>query len=407
MRTREGKKRAGNAKGKARSKSEPNGWVAPFPKPANPAQRYDPDHPWLAIVNARGPQGLWKHEKIGPSWQPWCPDLFNPETKSKKNRWWQRQSPACQLFTFALWRFAAVHSVTGIIWGESESLRRQMKMSDGKIMGDRQQFAAFLEAHAQAGFICYLSDAEKEAAERLIFAKQHKGTETETETETEQKTGENSTASVPGSGVVVYESNNPSSRQATGQESESTAQHEGRATAAGSAAAPGQEPEPINPKEPQAGAASPEAPAGPRIDGRPQLAQGSGKGIPAQPAGRQGGGRQHEGEVKPVADCMPALHWQHPPSVAYGCGIYNILFKPAFVHPENVADAGDDVTSEVGNWAKAFYLHDCLHSEEAIKWVEAKAKHVAKYQKNRAARGPTLRKMFNKHFGISRRGPPA
>jgi hypothetical protein len=176
--TKEGKRRTPGKRPSSRARTKVDaakGWVAPFPQPANPDQRYTPDTPWLAIVNARGPKGVWKQERKDPSWIPLCLDLFTHPA-------WSTWTVECQMFTQILWRYAAKVDVNGIIWGEAETLRRQMRQVDGfqtcatirALCEDRQKFAGFLELHAQAGFIVYLSDAEKEAAERLLFAK-HKG----------------------------------------------------------------------------------------------------------------------------------------------------------------------------------------------------------------------------------------
>ncbi len=268
--TRQRNKRAARTrervKGKAHGKSDPKGWVAPFPQSANPDHRYSPDTPWLAIVNARGPKGVWKQERKDPSWIPLCLDLFTHPA-------WSTWTLECQMFTQILWRYAAKEDVNGIIWGEVETLRRQMRQVDGfqtcatirALCEDRQKFAGFLELHAQAGLIVYLSDAEKEAAERLIFAK-HKGQDRDRDRDNTE------TADSPDSGSVVYESTIPDSPQTTGENRENTAQQSqshstAQATGTSQGDSPVQDRQPANPQKPEAaGLASRRGPEGPRID---------------------------------------------------------------------------------------------------------------------------------------------
>lgn len=363
MTTREGKKRQRSqakgqksAKGKARSPSA-DAWVAPFPRPANINQRYDGDHPWLAIVNARGPKGVWKHEKINPSWLPLCDDL-------RTHPAWRTWSLECQFLTQIIWQYAAKHDINGIVWGEPEMLRRQIRCIDGArtaativaICDDRAKFMACLEAYAAAGFICYLADTEKEAAERLIFAKQHRQDRDRDRDRTEEST-------VPGSGVVSSESANPGCTQTTGQDTESTAK--AQATGTGAGQQQDQSRQPANPQKPEAGqgqqhsqdqqklevggTASGKALAGPRIDASPYPIGGSSQGaIVATPVKRRRCAAQ-AGEPSLLGD-IAMLRYNDPLNLAFGCEMHNATHKGACLYPgtREQRDAwGSEVWSDV------------------------------------------------------------
>jgi hypothetical protein len=395
-------------KGKTRGRSEPKGWVKPFPQPANPDQRYSPDTPWLAIVNARGPSGLWMHHKQAPDWQPWCAGLFDPKTKAAKSKWFQQQSLEAQFFIFALWRLAAILSVEGIIWGESESLRRQMHMPNGKIIQDRVKFNEYLEAYAQAGFICYLSDAEKEAAERLIFTKQ-RGQDRIGEDSTE----ENSTAT--GSGIVVSENTSPDCTATTGQKSENTEQQsESHSTTEATGTSQdqhhAQSQQPVNPQKPEAaGLASRRGPERPRIDAPRRPAHSPSAGLIAgTPPNRTRAGVVPD-EPSLLAD---SLHpWRDDLlSLSFGCEMHNELHKGSCLFPgtrEQRSQWPTEVWSDVSCWAKLCFEHirgrpDAL---EMCQRLLGYAREQVKYHKSARKLAAVTMSIAKKALGIA--GHPA
>jgi hypothetical protein len=300
-----------------------------FPWPAEPAQRYSPDTPWLAIVNCRGPKGVWKHNKPAPPWIPLCLDLW-------ENSHWTVWEPACQLFTQSLWRFVAMQSATGIVWGEPESLRRQLKCSDGNIITDRSRFADYLERHCQAGFVCYLSDEEKEHAEsRMNKGKKQKGQDRtgqdrrgEESTERQQSTDSSTDSSARAPQTAESDAKPQDSREAPtaqaqpqeGHSSEEPGQGQGQQQIERQAAAQGL----------QAGNLT-ESDAG--GDGRTAGA--------AQPHPRSA----QPGYGGTLAE---QLAWSNPMAVEFGREMYALLFgvRP----PADLFEASDRIKGDVGAW---------------------------------------------------------
>jgi hypothetical protein len=400
----EGKKKAST---RARATAQPDGWAAPFPHPENPNQRYSGDTPWLAIVNARGPKGVWKQEKKDPSWIPLCLDLFTHPV-------WATWTLECQMFTHMLWRYAAKEDVNGVIWGEPESLRRQMRQVDGfqtcatirTLCEDREKFAAFLELHAQAGLIVYLSDAEKEAAERLIFAKQHRQDRDRDRDNTE-------TANSSGSSESLYEKST-SSQSPTGQDTTARAPGTAQATAAGSAAGQAQTSQPVqpvNPAKPEAGEVpSTKGLEGSRIDGPPCPAHGSAPGQMAASPPKQAASLITPGEPSRVGD---HLHWHDPISVAFACDVHNILHH-ACLRPGNHDDRKHwprDVRNNVSSWAKLHFQHvRAMPSADSFRqWVYAHAYEQVKYGKSANSLDAVLMSIVQQQLGLaprkSRAGP--
>ncbi len=278
------------------------------------------------------------------------------------------------MFTQILWRYGAKEDVNGIIWGEAETLRRQMRQVDGfqtcatirALCEDRQKLAGFLELHAQAGLIVYLSDAEKEAAERLIFAK-HKGQDRDRDRDNTE------TADSSDSGSVVYESTSPDSPQTTGencenteQQSEShsttqvtvTAQRQGTGTAQGPQQAQGHQP--VNPQKPEAaGPASGRGPEGPTIDTPRRPAHPSSADPTAGTPPNRMRGRPVPGEASLLAD---SLHpWRDDLlSLSFGCQMHNELHKGSCLFPGTRgqrAQWSTEVWSDVSCWAKLHFEH--------------------------------------------------
>jgi hypothetical protein len=418
--TREGKKRSGKVKGrKAPVASEQDGWAAPFPKPAQPEQRYSPDTPWLAIVNARGAKGVWRHDKNDPSWVPLCLDLFTHPA-------WSSWRIECQMFTHILWRFAAKHDVNGMIWGEPEMLRRQIRSMDGErtaatvraICDDRNLFAEFLELHAQAGLICYLSDAEKEKAERLIFAKQNRQDRTGQDSKEQNSTpAGNST----GSGVIAYAQANPDCSEPTGQESESTGHDQGRGTAAGQSPHSGGQP--VNPQKPEegggqtvsvnkqklevGGASSGTCPAGPRIDASPHPTNRPFKGEIAGRPPRRGQPRGESGEPSLLGD-VAMLRYNDSLNLAFGCQMHNETHKGACLYPgtRQQRDAWPrDTWSDVTAWINLFVEHIRGRADE-IERVQSCLRYAGE-QRNRKRPPNNLaaatRSIINKSLGLGTR----
>jgi hypothetical protein len=225
---------------------------------------------------------------------------------------------------------------------------------------NREKFAGFLELHAQAGLIVYLSDAEKEAAERLIFTQQHRQDRDNTET-----------ADSTDSGVVLSESTSPDcmvttgqKSQNTGQQSEShgtaeapgTAQQQGKVTPQGEHQAQGQQP--VNPQKPEA-AASERRPEGPTIDAPRRPAHSLSEGLIACTPPNRTRGRAVPDEPSLLGD---SLHlWRDDPlSLSFGCEMHNELHKGSCLYPgtrEQRAQWSTEIWSDVTCWAKLCFEH--------------------------------------------------
>lgn len=117
-----------------------------FPWPANPDQRYGPASPWLAVVNARGPWGVWQHYRKEPAWIPWCRSLW---TKA----FWKAGDDSLKVFAWQIWQWAADHELWGIVWGDPTWLCRGLAL-------DLVTFDVRLEKMLQAGWVVYLTDGK-------------------------------------------------------------------------------------------------------------------------------------------------------------------------------------------------------------------------------------------------------
>lgn len=122
-----------------------------FPWPANPAQRYSLASPWLAVVNARGPWGVWQHNRKEPKWLPFCDSLW-------RKPWFADAPDRVKVFIWQFWRMAAKEDYWGIVWGEPARLCFTWDL-------DPETLSEGLAALLKAGAVCYLTHAEKAAAE--------------------------------------------------------------------------------------------------------------------------------------------------------------------------------------------------------------------------------------------------
>lgn len=106
--------------------------------------------PWLAIVNARGPWGTWRHLEANPPYIPMCLSLW-------KKTWWLEASAEQRNFCLEIWRIAAMEDWWGIFWGDPGQLWRRMGL-------DAATFAARLEWMLRQDLAVYLTDEERAAA---------------------------------------------------------------------------------------------------------------------------------------------------------------------------------------------------------------------------------------------------
>ena len=124
-----------------------------FPWPANPDQRYDSlasPSPFLAVVNARGPWAVWKHDTANPPYIPLCRGLLAKE-------FWQRASDGEKAFCLAVWMNAAREDDWGIVWGDPGRLCWEWHL-------DVATFTQRMDWMIKAGLACYLTYAERDAA---------------------------------------------------------------------------------------------------------------------------------------------------------------------------------------------------------------------------------------------------
>jgi hypothetical protein len=121
-----------------------------FPWPANPEQRYSTASPCLAVVNARGPWAVWRHDCANPPFIPLCLDLLD-------KRFWRQATNDQRVFALTVWMRAAQADDWGIIaWGDPARLCYEWGFEE-------TTFAARLEWMIGAGLACYLTRAEAEA----------------------------------------------------------------------------------------------------------------------------------------------------------------------------------------------------------------------------------------------------
>jgi len=121
-----------------------------FPWPANPDQRYGLEAPYLAVVNARGPWGVWKHRTANPPFIPLCLDLLD-------KAFWRSADHGQRVFCLTVWLQAAREDDWGIVWGDPVRLCLDWRL-------DPATFTSRLEWMIGHGLACYLTRAEADAA---------------------------------------------------------------------------------------------------------------------------------------------------------------------------------------------------------------------------------------------------
>lgn len=122
-----------------------------FPWPAKPAQRFCLASPWLAVVNARGPWGVWQHLRREPAWLPLYDSLW-------RKPWFAGATPAVQMGVINVWRMMAKANYWGVEWGEPTRLCFQWGI-------DPETLNATLSVMLEVGALVYLTHAEKLAME--------------------------------------------------------------------------------------------------------------------------------------------------------------------------------------------------------------------------------------------------
>jgi hypothetical protein len=120
-----------------------------FPWPADPGRRYSMDYPYLAVVNARGPWAVWRHESANPPFIPLSLDLFRKE-------FWRAASDGQRVFALTVWARAAEEDDWGIIWGDPVRMVRQWRL-------ERTTLQAHLDWMIARGLAVYLSEEEADA----------------------------------------------------------------------------------------------------------------------------------------------------------------------------------------------------------------------------------------------------
>jgi len=311
-----------------------------FPWPADSRQRFSDASPWLAVVNARGPWGVWQHYREAPKWLPWCRSLW-------EKRFWREADDGLKVFCWQIWQHMADANLWGIVWGDPARLRREWQF-------DSATFSPRLEAMIQAGWLVYLTDAERDAAMAWGQAKRTGGNEggkPEGERGSLER-GERGQGQQTGTGDSDrgQQTSDPQARAKQISDSRD-GQGQETATATGTVTVtvtgtPGtghstqpQAREPANLPKSDHGAA--------KGAGR---ATGHAKGLPERPPSVPA--RKRDGDAVPLADL---LGWNHPDAVTFGRRMYEAIHgrKP----PEDLMAAHNGDKADVGVWVHWWFTH--------------------------------------------------
>lgn len=305
-----------------------------FPWPASAAQRYCDESPWLAVVNARGPWPTWLHGRANPPYIPLCLSLWS-------KAFWRDADAATRVFCLEMWRHAAMEDPWGIVWGDPAKLRRRLGMESA-------EFTLRLEAMLKAGWLVYLTDAERAAA--MAWRRQNerergskRGKERE-QSRAEHRRAEQSTGE-PSPAVSQESSCSASARQIPGSEGraeQSTGEHStGQESTAQQSKS---QPEPQGQPQPREPANLPKSDDG-AAGGSDRTPGGvRGRKTPGRPLSVSGGPRDAGGESR-IGDL---LAWGNPAAVVFGRGMYEAI--TGHRAPQDLTAAEDQIKGDVGTW---------------------------------------------------------
>jgi hypothetical protein len=348
-----------------------------FPWPGGAApRRYGLETPYLAIVNARGPWAVWKHDRANPPFIPLCLDLLGKE-------FWRRAGNDERVFALTCWMRAAQEDDWGIVWGDPVRLCTQWGLEPGT-------FTARLDWLIREGLACYLTAVEAEAVRSwrpTRFAGREGGSkrgeeqgqaESSKQGQAEQEQDPAGPAGSQDSSCSASARQIPGSEgraeQSTGQEStaqESTAQQSKS------------QPEPQGQPQPREPANLPKSDDG-AAGGSPRTSGGvRGRKTPGRPLSVSDGSRD-AGNVSRLGDL---LVWGNPAAVVYGRAMYEAITGRRL--PEDLTAESDQVKGDVGVWVHywAEEVEPALAMERRGEFAERCVRDVRK--KLRSGRKPT------------------
>jgi hypothetical protein len=333
-----------------------------FPWPANPEQRYGLASPWLAVVNARGPFGVWRHDRTGPKWLPWCRSLWSKDL-------WRESGDGFKVFCWRIWQWAADEDLWGIVWGDPVRLCRQWEL-------DPATFSAWLETMLQAGWLVYLTDAERDAARAWREGEKPRGGKGGNLEKRERGTG-TATGTATGTDDSGQQVTDPYSARAIQVSDSATGTGTGTGTATGKVTARAQSSHSTQP-QPAESASLPKSDHG----------AASGRSKPVGPAkGLAGKSSRRPPSVPRDAKRVGELiHWSDPQAVAFGRAMYEAIHGHAA--PPDIQAAHDEDKSIVGVWAKYWIDHriGSLPADRQREFVARCCTDVGKKRKVRSIR---------------------
>ncbi len=329
-----------------------------FPWPADPGQRCSIASPWLAIVNARGPWACWSHYRKDPAWLAVYRSLWGKP-------FWRAADNDLRVFTLALWQLAAAESYWGIVWGEPMRVAYELARLGGI---DPATVSRGIPTLCEAGFACYLTHAEKVAAEDWHPARPaaktgegdsysggtRGGFNSQGEVQVQRETGRGTETGTATGDSGQRQPAGPQRAQNPGSNAGSTASDTtGTGTGTGTGRGTGTGTGPQGQRHPQGHAqGTAETHRGKEPASLPKSDRGSGH-DPVRASARAGDGRSPAvPEAEPVGRIMANLHWQDPLAVEFGRRIFAAV-KGREPPPDLFAASRDD-RSVVGAFAAAF-----------------------------------------------------
>ena len=319
-----------------------------FPWPADPHRRLDT--PWLAVVNARGPWAVWRHDRANPPFIPLCLDLLG-------KGFWRRATDAQRAFAVTLWLRAAQADDWGIVWGDP----LRMHLEWGMPLAEVQAGVAWM---IDEGLACYLTHDEMlavkdwrpmrkrdgrratqgDSGEREGGSKrgEEQGASRAEQAEQEQESvmaavSQSSSRSasaiqIPDSGPKGQEPEQAEQEQAEQeQEQAEQAKHSKQVTASKSQPRPQAQPESTEPAS------------------LPKSDHGAGGGSPRTTGGVRGRHRNpRPPSVSDVHRLGDSLGWSNPAAVVFGRAMYEAI--TGHQSPQDLTAAPDAVKGDVGVW---------------------------------------------------------
>lgn len=300
-----------------------------FPWPADPGQRYDVRSPWLAVVNARGPWGVWQHYRIDPQWLPLYRSLLDKAV-------WRELDDSGRLMMLEIWRRMAAESYWGIVWGDPVRLVMEWGL-------DPDVFNRTYSAMLEHGFLVYLSQQDKLRVEASAVRKGRR------ESGGDYRGGERDEGIAGSLSAGAARRQGDRGQRDRGTEGQETGdrdlapapgQSARNKSLSGSRGGQGGTGDRPTPDSRQADSST-----GDKLANLPNSDHGPGK------SSATGGSRRRAPSVPQPLGAY--LYWSDPRAVQFGRLMYQVITGGKC--PVNLEFAGNEDRSIVGVWAKAWY----------------------------------------------------